>query len=182
MSTPGGADSKGEDRAAVDRFLATRRETDFLELYRRHSAVVYALAVRLVGRADADDVSQEAWVRAIAGLEMFRWSSSFRTWLCGITVHCCHEVWRRQKPLADVSSPADTPAAGAVETGLDVERALLRLPTGYRTVVVLHDVYGFTHAEIAAMQGIDAGTSKSQLARGRTALRQLLGTASAGCE
>ena len=166
-----------DDRALVAAFLAARSEDAFGTLYRRHSPMVFGLARRLAGAAEAEDVLQEAWVRAIAGLPAFAWASSLRTWLCGIAVNCCRERWRRQ-----ITSPEPEPvvAPAISERTLDVQAALARLSPGYRAVVVLHDVYGYTHVEIAAMLDIEAGTSKSQLARGRQALRVLLGATREG--
>jgi RNA polymerase sigma-70 factor (ECF subfamily) len=166
-----------DDQALVAAFLAARSEDVFLTLYERHSPVVFGLARRLVGTADADDVLQDTWLRAIAGLASFAWSSSLRTWLCGIAVNCCRERWRRQLPSID-SEPVLAPADP--ERALDLEDALSRLSPGYRAVVVLHDVYGYTHAEIGELLGVEAGTSKSQLARGRQALRALLGAVREG--
>ena len=121
---------------------------------------------------------QESWIRAVGGVARFAWQSSLRTWLCSIVVNCCREVWReaRQKLVvaddAHVSVPADD-IAGRI----DVAAALARLPTGYRAVLVLHDVVGYTHEEIAERLGIEPGTSKSQLSRARRAMRRALGSA-----
>jgi RNA polymerase sigma-70 factor (ECF subfamily) len=162
------------DRSAVERFLNERSETAFDELYARHAPAMYALARRLLGASgEEDDVLQEAWIRAIRKLPDFRWDSALRTWLCGVVVNCCRERFRG--PLFD-PVPEDLPApeAGADVT-LVLERALARLPAGYRAIVILHDVEGFTHAEIGTLLAIDPGTSKSQLFRGRRQLRRMLG-------
>ncbi len=170
-----------ERTQASDRQLALDfldgSETAFRVLYRRHTPRLRGLVLRLLGGAtdEADDVVQESWLRACAGLARFRWEAALSTWLCGIGVRTALEALRRGKrwsddaPLADM--PASTPAPGA---GLDVERALARLPTRQRTVLVLHDVEGYTHEEIGELLGIVAGTSKSQLAHAREALRSVL--------
>jgi RNA polymerase sigma-70 factor (ECF subfamily) len=163
----------GDDRALVAAFLASRGEDAFRALYRRHSPAVFGLARKLVDGSDAEDVLQDTWIRAVAALPGFTWSSSLRTWLCGIAVNCCREVWRRREPPAEHAPVAHAPDHGQV---LDARSALMRLPPGYRAVVVLHDMYGYTHQEIGALLGIEAGTSKSQLARGREAMRALLNT------
>jgi RNA polymerase sigma-70 factor (ECF subfamily) len=163
-----------DDRSAVERFLRERSESAFDDLYSRHAPAMYALARRLLGASgEEDDVLQEAWIRAIRKLPGFRWESALRTWLCGVVVNCCRERFR--DPLFD-PVPEDLPApdAGADATLL-IERALARLPPGYRAIVILHDVEGFTHAEIGTLLAIDPGTSKSQLFRGRRQLRRLLG-------
>ena len=125
-----------------------------------------------MGQTAAEDVAQDAWVRAISGLGGFRGQSTLRTWLCGIVVNCCRERWRRDGVQYDGDIEA---AAGSdPEAALDVRTALERLPPGYRTVIVLHDIHGHTHLEIAGMLGIQEGTSKSQLARARRSMRELL--------
>jgi RNA polymerase sigma-70 factor (ECF subfamily) len=135
---------------------------------------VYGLVRRLLnGQPDTDDVHQEAWLRAIRALPGFRWESTLGSWLCGIAVNCCRERWRRD--AAREEETLREIAASPHEDGLDVDRALARLPPGYRAVLILHDVLGCTHEEIARRLDIEPGTSKSQLARGREALRMLLG-------
>ena len=152
-------------------------ETAFRVLYRRHTPRLRGLVLRLLGGAtdEADDVVQESWLRACAGLPGFRWEAALSTWLCGIGVRTALEALRRGRRWGDETSldeiPTHTPAPGA---GLDVERALARLPQRQRTVLVLHDVEGYTHEEIGELLGIVAGTSKSQLAHAREALRSAL--------
>jgi RNA polymerase sigma-70 factor (ECF subfamily) len=169
-----------EDRALVAEFLATKSEPAFRRLYRRHAGAVYALLLRLTAgdAARAEDCLQDAWLRAVAALERFAWRSSLRTWLRGIAINCWREGWRddRRAPLRLVEEHEPEPAMSSV-TPLDVialERAVADLPEGYRAVLVLHDVEGFTHEEIAEALGIVPGTSKSQLARARAAVRRSL--------
>lgn len=123
---------------------------------------------------------QETWIRAITGLPRFAWQSTLRTWLSSIVVNCCREVWRarREELVVDarqLESRADDPALK-----IDVAAALARLPTGYRAVLVLHDIAGYTHEEIAQRLEIEPGTSKSQLFRARRAMRRALGPAHIG--
>jgi RNA polymerase sigma-70 factor (ECF subfamily) len=167
-----------EDRALVAEFLATKSEQAFRRLYRRHAGAVYALLLRLTAgdAARAEDCLQDAWLRAVAALERFAWRSSLRTWLRGIAINCWREGWRedRRAPLRLVEEHEPEPAASPV-TPLDVialESVVAGLPEGYRAVLVLHDVEGFTHEEIAEALGIVPGTSKSQLARARAAVRR----------
>jgi RNA polymerase sigma-70 factor (ECF subfamily) len=165
------------DQALVAQYLARRDEAAFLAIYRRHTAALLGLATRLCGgeRRDAEDIVQEAWVRAAGGLTSFRWQSSLRTWLSGIVVNGWKELLRsryREAWLGEENEAA-LPVA-APEEGLDLERAVALLPHGFRTVLLLHDVEGFTHEEIAGLLEIDPGTSKSQLARARQAMRRRL--------
>lgn len=167
------------DTDLLDR-IAGGDEEAFRHLYRRHTAVAYAVALRLRGgdHADAEDVLQETWLRAIRGLSGFRRSSSFRTWLVGITIRVALEVGRRRGPIAPTTDRdlAATPTP-PFDAGLDLEVLVQRLPAGYRHVLVLHDIEGHTHNEIAQMLDIDAGTSKSQLSRARRLLRRWLAPA-----
>src|SRR5262249_61027707 len=91
-SRGGALTDDAEDRRLVARFLDARDEASFRALYRRHAAAVYGLALRLCGgrAAQAEDVAQESWVRAMRGLGGFRWGSRLGSWLCGIAVN----VWR----------------------------------------------------------------------------------------
>jgi len=165
-------DDDEEDRRLVARFLGTRDERAFRAVYRRHAAGVYGLALRLSGgqAVEADDVAQEAWVRAVRALGGFRWQSRLRSWLCGIAVNVWRE--RRRDPPPAEAAPAEAAAAPAADG--DLARVVASLPAGAREVLLLHDVEGYTHAEIAALLGIEAGTSKSQLSRARAALRAAL--------
>lgn len=169
-----------DDRRLVAEFLATRSEQAFRRLYRHHAAAVYALLLRLTAGdvARAEDCLQDAWLRAIAGLDRFAWRSSLRTWIRGIAINCWREGWRedRRAPLRlveDLEPEPESPNVSALDV-IALERAVAALPDGYRAVLVLHDVEGFTHEEIAEALGIVPGTSKSQLARARAAIRRSL--------
>jgi len=160
------------DRQLVEAFL-DGDETAFRALFRRHSPALLRFAARMLGVADdgAEDVVQEVWLRAATRLGGFAWRSTLRTWLIGVAVRCCHERLRVRRdggPPADEPAGPPPPAHGEL---VDLERALRALPDGYRTVIVLHDLEGWTHEAIAAEIGVEVGTSKSQLTRGRRALR-----------
>ena len=155
--------------------VASGDESAFRELYRRHTPAMYAVVLRLLARnfADAEDAVQEAWLRAVRGLADFRGDSALRTWLIGIAIRCALEIGRRRRSLVgpDETTPGRLPAP---DVRLDLEHAIAGLADGYREVVVLHDVYGYTHAEIGDLLGIDGGTSKSQLSRARQILRRAM--------
>jgi len=161
--------------------LKSRDEASFRALYARHSPALYALALRLLADRthDADDVLQECWIRAVAGLRDFVWQSQLRTWLAAILVNCCRELWRAAREELDVHEIEVSAPNVDVGSRIDVANALATLPTGYRAVLVLHDIAGFTHDEIAEQLRIETGTSKSQLSRARRAMRGLLGSAHA---
>lgn len=167
------------DRAIVERFLRTRDEDVFRALYRRQTPALFALVLRLLAHrtADAEDVLQETWIRAVERLPTFRWEASLRTWLGGIAVNCCRERlrsgWRWVQP-GEEGLPDVPDAQAPVSLTADVDRALGKLPAGSRTVFVLHDIEGRTHGEIGALLDIAPGTSKSQLFHARRQLRALL--------
>ena len=159
----------------MQRFLRSRGEDAFRELYRAHTPALYALALRLAGgeQADAEDLVQECWVRAVRALSSFRAESALRTWLCGLLVNVRRERIRnawRTVALLDTESPA----VASYDVPVDLERAIAALPAGARDVFVLHDVHGYKHREIAEMLEIATGTSKSQLTRARALLRTSL--------
>jgi RNA polymerase sigma-70 factor (ECF subfamily) len=169
-----------EDRRLVDAYLASREEKAFRALYRRHTPALLGMALRL-SRGDepkAQEIVQSAWIRAARALAGFRWESSLKSWLTGIAINCWRESCRRNGRAEIVELP-ELPAAPAqrrVIHRLDLERAIARLPDGYREVLLLHDVEGYTHDEIGSLMGIRNGTSKSQLSRARRAVRGWLGT------
>lgn len=168
------------DRELVEAFLRTRSERRFRVLFRRHTPALLGLVLRVSGapREDAEDVVQEAWVRAVRGLPGFRWESSLRTWLCGIAVRVWSERARRYRArpevgLDDAPEPV-SPVQDLSVVRVDLERAVRALADDRRTVLVLHDVEGFTHEEIGTMLGIEPGTSRSRLHRARRDLRRVL--------
>jgi RNA polymerase sigma-70 factor (ECF subfamily) len=168
-------ETDAEDRRLVSRFLARRDEEAFRALYRRHTPFLYRLLLRMSGRADAaDEGVQETWVRAASSLGKFEGRSALKTWLAGIAVHWWREEGRRRDRFAEIAPDDDSlpaPPLRAEAERIDLERAIAALAPGYREAIVLHDVEGHTHEEIAGLLGIEAGTSKSQLSRARRALR-----------
>ncbi len=174
------AQALSEDAPLVAAFLRDRDEAAFLALYRRHTAALYRAAWRFLGGdgAEAEEAVQEAWVVAAERLGSFQGESSLRSWLTGIVLNRCRESLRRstraaRAPLAVAPAAAPAPAGGL--SRLDLERALAELAPGYREVLVLHDIEGYSHLEVAAILGIAPGTSKSQLSHARRALRARLG-------
>jgi RNA polymerase sigma-70 factor (ECF subfamily) len=163
----------------VDAVRARGDERAFRELYRRHTPRLYQFVLRLLGGVefDAEDVVQETWIRATERLAQFRWESSFSTWLTGIGLNLCRDLWRKRNGReldwnADVEPVAEATTA---DVGMiDVERAIAVLPSGYRTVLILHDLEGCTHEQVGQRLGITAGTSKSQLFNARRMMRALL--------
>ena len=160
-------------------------------LYQLHSRRVYALCLRMVNNpADAEDLMQEAFLQLFRKIGTFRGESAFSTWLHRITVNVVLMRLRKKSlpvtsleettepdeetggPRKDIGAP-DLRLSGAVDR-VNLERSVEKLPPGYRTVFVLHDVQGYEHNEIAEIMGCSVGNSKSQLHKARTRLRQLL--------
>ncbi|MFQ5694489.1 MAG: RNA polymerase sigma factor [Terriglobia bacterium] len=175
-----GPSSVPDDRPLVAAFVREREERAFRELYRRHTPRLYPLVRRLVGGGDSDvaDVVQETWLRAAERLAGFEWRSALGTWLASIAINCARELIRRrarQRETSLAEPPDGNPwRAASASHPLDLERALAHLPDGFREILVLHDVEGFTHEEISRQLGIEIGTSKSQLHRARKRMRELL--------
>jgi RNA polymerase sigma-70 factor (ECF subfamily) len=150
------------------------------ELYRRYAPRVYAIVRRLAGDdALAEDWAQEAWVRAFRALPGFRGESRFSTWLHRIAVNSAlhGRRWRDRRTRHEVALPAVLPQRDSGDRTvlrLALDRALDSLPDGMRRVLVLHDVEGYTHEEIAGLLGVTPGTSKSQLFKARARMRKLL--------
>ena len=189
MPVPSTADSEaapfdaGEDAVLVRR-AANADVAAFEQLYRRHHRRVYGVIVRLVGQAGAraEDLTQEAFVRAWQALPGFRFESAVSTWLHRLAVNTALMELRarRSRPLADDDEDAleslSTPdTAGRAVLGRDLERAVATLPPRARAVLVLHDVEGWKHEEIAQELGMAVGSSKAQLHRARGLLRTRIG-------
>lgn len=171
--------SAPDERRLVRRFLAGD-ERAFDLLYDRHAPAMYQFALRLVGgrEPDAEDVVQEAWLRAADRLSGFGWNSRLRTWLMGFTLNCAREWLRVERRPANPGGagtggprPLHVPPDVA---DLDLERAIASLEDDLRFVLVLHDLEGHTHAQIASQLGIAEGTSKSRLSRARSHVRAAL--------
>jgi len=150
-------------------------------LYHQFKRRVFGMAHRIVGPSDAEEVAQEVFVRVFRGLAAFRGDSALSTWIYRLTVNASLSHLARRGRRQEVSSEdalVDVPAPPQVERdpGLAarIEEALGKLPAGYRAILVLHDVEGFTHEEIGERLGITAGTSKGQLFKARRVIRARL--------
>jgi RNA polymerase sigma-70 factor (ECF subfamily) len=157
-------------------------EQAFEHLYRENLGRVYALCLRMTGdRTDAEELTQEAFVRAWKKLGSFRGESAFSTWLHRLTVNLVLTEFRTRSrrrervALTDDLSRHDMPApSNAPRERVDLEQAIAALPEGARHVFVLYEIEGYKHDEIADMMGIASGTTKAQLHRARKLLREAL--------
>ena len=152
----------------------------FERLYHRHVARVHSLARRMIGPGDADDVTQEVFVRAWKKIDRYHGTAAFGTWLYRVAVNVIlarrATVANYRQRFENAEAPLERAAArrSGYELRVDFERAIGKLPDGARRVFVLHDVEGYTHEEIGEMLQVTAGTSKSQLHRARMTLREYL--------
>ena len=169
------------DSDAVDATLAASGDASAFErLYRHHLPRVYSLVRRMLNDDDADEVTQDIFVRAWQKLGTFRGEAAFGTWLHRLAVNVIlarRETLgtRRKRYLEGDAALATIPTRRhGPELAMDFESAMEQLPNGAREVFVLHDVEGYRHEEIAEMLGLATGTSKSQLHRARLALRRHL--------
>jgi RNA polymerase sigma-70 factor, ECF subfamily len=162
--------------------LTPRAATTIEQLYDGYAARVHAMALRVSGDARiAETITQEVFVRAWKALPSFRGDSSIATWLHRIAMRAIIDhfrsdaAWTTRFELLDSGAAAAAPAQEArVDDRIDLERAIARLPTGARAVLVMHDIEGFTYQEIAAALAVAVGTVRSQLHRARRLLMEIL--------
>lgn len=190
--SPGGSapndPAEAEDYAWIREFQAGR-EQGFNRLVLRHKDRVYGLCLRLLAgdSAEAEDAAQEAFVRGYRGLMEFRMESKFSTWMYRIAVNVCKNKmasrsWREGRlgidldaaDTTEASSPSPSQVLDAKTRQVRIESAIARLPDDQRELVVLRDVEGRSYEEIAAATGLNPGTVKSRLNRGRAQLREWL--------
>src|SRR5437764_1945648 len=152
----------------------------FERLYRTHVAKIHSLTRRMLGTHEADEVTQDIFVRTWQKLGQFRGESAFSTWLHRLAVNVVLE--RRRTFAIQRERIADDPAAlefvtvapARADLVVDFEHAIERLPPGAREIFVLHDVEAYKHRETAAMLDITTATSKRQLHRARMLMRKHL--------
>lgn len=156
----------------------------FEKLYRKHKGRIYALCWRLCGgdAGLAEDLLQEAFVRAWNKLHLFRGDSSFGTWMHRVAANVALSDrrirLRKLKHETSMDEAIERSAMGAsdVTQGLksDLEQAINQLPERARTVLILYDIEGYRHSEIAEITGMAVGSSKAQLHRARKLVRKAL--------
>lgn len=173
-----------EDVALVQRCVAGDMRA-FELLYRKHVGRVFGAILRIVGmdHARAEELTQEAFVRAWQKLAGFRFESAFSTWLYRLGVNTALMDLRGrgnesnvEDDVLELAAGGDTPFCAGERS--DLERAVAKLPPRARAVLVLHDVEGWKHEEIANELGMAVGSSKAQLHRARGLMRRVLAVAS----
>ncbi len=179
-STPNGP----VDQDPVD-LVAAAAQGDgsaFERLYRDNIGRVYALCLRMTANpAEAEELTQEAFIRAWEKLHTFRGDANFSTWMHRVAANVVLSRRRsaaRQRERVVAQEDLSHHKAGADRTdrgsAADLEEAIAALPEGARTIFVLYDIEGYRHDEIAQITGLATGTSKAQLHRARKLLREAL--------
>jgi RNA polymerase sigma-70 factor (ECF subfamily) len=183
-----------EDFAWIREFQSGR-EQGFNRLVLKHKDRVYGLCLRLLSGdvGEAEDAAQEAFVRGYKGLKEFRMEAKFSSWMYRIAVNVCKNKltsrsWREARQsvaldaadsadgayVAGASAPSPAQELDAKKRRIRIEAAIARLPDEQRELVVLRDVEGRSYEEIAETTGLNPGTLKSRLNRGRGQLREWL--------
>jgi len=176
----------GRPDEELARMTAAGDAAAFEELHGRHRRYVYSIALRMTGNeADAEDLTQEAFVSVLRWVGSFRGEASFTTWLYRLVVNQVrmHFRYRSKRPeeyMSDAEMAERTRGLArradsqqAIDR-LAIEETVRRLPPGYRAAFILYDVCGLGHEEVARLMGWKAGTSKSQLFKARLGLRKML--------
>lgn len=202
MGNVAGALTIQSEEAALIAELRAGSEEAFAWLIARYHQPIYSLLARTVqDRTDAADLTQEVFVKVFRGVGNFHGESSLRTWIYRIALREASNQrrwWMRHKQqevpieqeITDGESsapirlkemlvdPSESPYDSAVhaENRSRVEAALAKVPEPYRATLILRDIEGFVYEEVAEMQGVNLGTVKSRLVRGRAFLRAHLAT------
>jgi len=173
-------------KATATKQLSDSDQQTFHQLYQKYHCVVYSICLRMTQNiSEAEDLTQDVFVQLFRTIGSFRGESAFTTWLHRLTVNCVLMQFRkrkvRQKRVRENGELSAYIVAGIADPGQVriVDRILLsevvaKLPKGYREAIILHDIEGLRHDEIAERRGRSIGTSKSQLHKGRAMLRQLI--------
>jgi RNA polymerase sigma-70 factor (ECF subfamily) len=192
------------DEALIESFRNTKDSSHFKSLVRRYQNRIYGAAYRILGSSEeAEEVVQETYIRVHHNLPKFRQESSFGSWIFKIAHNICIDVLRSRRrntngvqllsfdpqssyeedsseasnsvvsQIAD-ESPCPSAMLDLSEQSQIIEASLKELPESQRTVVVLHDIEGFSYQEISDIVGANLGTVRSRLHYGRLRLKQLL--------
>jgi len=166
--------------------LTDEEQQAFHVLYQTHHRRVYSICLRMTrDSSEAEDLTQEVFVHLFRALGSFRGDSAFTTWLHRLTVnHVLMHFRKRKVRTVQTTEDGELPAPALADSHdnkcinivdhILLSEVIAKLPDGYREALVLHDIEGFEHKEIAELRGRTEGTSKSQLHKARRALRALI--------
>lgn len=174
-----------DDEGAVEAWVRAAQAGDtraFEKVYRAHVGRVYALCLRMTGDAqEAEEHTQDAFVRAWEKLPSFRGDARFGTWMHRLTVNLVLQGRRsrgrrrrREEPAPDLERFGRAARAAMPGTRIDLERAIQSLPDGAKEVLILRDIQGYKYQEIADIVGVALGTVKAQIHRARSLVREAL--------
>lgn len=174
-----------QTESGVEDWVALAQRGDvgaFEHVYRAHAERVYALCLRMCrDPREAEELTQDVFVRAWQKLGTFRGDSRFSTWIHRLAVNLVLQTRRsqgrrrsREEAMPDLERYGHEAVRAMPETRVDLERAIASLPRGAREVLVLRDVQGFKYQEIADMTGVTLGTVKAQIHRARGLVQQAL--------
>jgi RNA polymerase sigma-70 factor, ECF subfamily len=188
------AHDRKPDSSALDATIRRAQQGDaiaFEELYKLNSRRVYALCLRMVSDpAEAEDLTQEAFLQLFRKIQTFRGESAFSSWLHRLTANVVLMSFRKKKALTtsldEISRTNDDDAGQKFEIGVadlrlagvfdrvNLQAAIDQLPEGYKKMFLLHDLHGYEHNEIAEILDCSIGNSKSQVHKARKRLRESL--------
>jgi RNA polymerase sigma-70 factor (ECF subfamily) len=158
----------------------------FDELYQKYHERVYSICFRMTQNAfESEDLTQDVFIRLFQTIGSFRGESAFTTWLYRLTVNLVLMHFRKRKRRVDqingngelpayIVPGSQNPKRMRIVDRILLSEVITKLPDGYRQAIILHDVQGLQHKEIAEARGRSVGTSRSQLHRGRAMLRELI--------
>ena len=174
-------------KSAESRQLTDEDQQAFQELYLKYQHLVYSTCLRMTQDAsEAEDLTQDVFIRLFRTIGSFRGESAFTTWLHRVTVNLVLMHFRKRKVrpeligdnaelLATLASVRQDTKQKRIVDRILIAEVIAKLPEGYRQAIILHDIEGLEHSEIAQRRGRSVGTSKSQLHKGRARLRSLIG-------
>jgi RNA polymerase sigma-70 factor (ECF subfamily) len=194
LSAPATSIAQPESSPVPEAELLSRAQTGdhlaFAQIYNLYKKRIYSLCLRMVGNAaEAEDLTQEAFLQLHRKIATFRGDSAFFTWLHRLTINVVlMQLRKKGLPILSMNEAMDSDSDGApaqdfgapdpaLTSSIDrmaLQRAVDELPAGYRLVFVLHDIEGYEHHEIAALLDCSIGNSKSQLHKARLKLRNAL--------
>ncbi len=168
------------------------RRREFERLVRKHQRDIFNAALRMTGDpADAEDVAQEALVKAYSAFDQFELGTNFRAWILRIVTNTYINEFRRRRRTPEMMTwdelsreelgklareDEDSPELAALADAIDaeVEQALAEIPDVFREAVIMCDMHGMAYGEIAEALGVPIGTVRSRIARGRGLLQEKL--------
>lgn len=166
--------------------LIEEDQQTFHELYQKYHERVYSICFRMTrNTSESEDLTQDVFIRLFQTVGSFRGESAFTTWLYRLTVNLVLMHFRKRKRRLDrinekgelpsyIVPGSQDPKRMRIVDHILLSEVMPKLPEGYRQAIILHDIQGLQHKEIAEAKGRSVGTSKSQLHRGRAMLRKLI--------